>query len=162
MKWVYTFGIFELVTVSPRFGLMLAAMCLSIVFIIVDTCSVLGVFGSISLPVGIEPFWKVHNSIYIFHLPPKGQKLTRVPLRHRSHSFSNISATPPSSTTSKQPLIVFAPTESWKKPEWAPRLIEPPSKGTFTRRNRHASQDHRMGPMLLKLRLWPDLNRSGQ
>lgn len=40
---------------------MLAAMCLSIVFIIVDTCSVLGVFGKISLPVGIEPFWKVRK-----------------------------------------------------------------------------------------------------
>lgn len=38
---------------------MLASMCLSIAFIIVDTCSVLGVFNSASLPIGVQPFWKV-------------------------------------------------------------------------------------------------------
>lgn len=38
---------------------MLASMCLSIAFMIVDTCSVLNVFSHSSLPTGIEPFWKV-------------------------------------------------------------------------------------------------------
>lgn len=58
IKREYNFGLWELVLVSPRFGIMLAAMCLSIAFIVVDTCSVLGVFTN-SLPTGIEPFWKV-------------------------------------------------------------------------------------------------------
>lgn len=44
---------------SPRFGIMLASMCLSIAFIIVDTCAVLNAFEGSGLPTGIEPFWKV-------------------------------------------------------------------------------------------------------
>ncbi|KAF7179026.1 hypothetical protein CNMCM7691_007796 [Aspergillus felis] len=59
IKREYNFGIFELVSVSPRFGIMLASMCLSIAFMIVDTCSVLNVFSHSSLPTGIEPFWKL-------------------------------------------------------------------------------------------------------
>ncbi|CBF73419.1 predicted protein [Aspergillus nidulans FGSC A4] len=59
IKCSYNFGIVELVKVSPRLGIMLASMCLSIVFIIVDTFSVLGVFNSASLPIGVQPFWKL-------------------------------------------------------------------------------------------------------
>ncbi|PLB41360.1 uncharacterized protein BDW47DRAFT_100011 [Aspergillus candidus] len=59
IKREYNFGIIELVTVSPRFGIMLASMCLSIAFIVVDTCSVLRVFDASSLPTGVEPFWKL-------------------------------------------------------------------------------------------------------
>lgn len=59
IKREYNFGIVELVSVSPRFGIMLASMCLSIAFMIVDTCSVLNVFSHSSLPTGIEPFWKL-------------------------------------------------------------------------------------------------------
>ncbi|KAL4734415.1 hypothetical protein BDV11DRAFT_209417 [Aspergillus similis] len=59
VKCSYNFGIVKLVTVSPRLGTMLASMCLSIGFIIVDTCSVLGVFDSASLPLGVQPFWKL-------------------------------------------------------------------------------------------------------
>jgi hypothetical protein len=58
IKREYTFEIWELIKVSPRFGVMLLSMCLSITFIIVDTCSVLNVFSD-ALPTGIEPFWKV-------------------------------------------------------------------------------------------------------
>ncbi|KAK4870825.1 hypothetical protein LT330_000062 [Penicillium expansum] len=58
IKREYNFGLWELVVVSPRFGIMLAAMCLSIIFMIVDTCSVLNVFSSM-LPTGVEPFWKL-------------------------------------------------------------------------------------------------------
>lgn len=54
----YEFGIIELVRVSPRFGVLLGAMCLSVGFIIVDICSVTSVFSS-SLPEGINPFWKL-------------------------------------------------------------------------------------------------------
>lgn len=58
IKRGYNFGIIELVKVSPRFGVMLLSMCLSIAFIVVDTCSVLDAFKD-SLPTGIEPFWKL-------------------------------------------------------------------------------------------------------
>ncbi|KAJ5835590.1 hypothetical protein N7447_001616 [Penicillium robsamsonii] len=58
IKREYNFGLWELVVVSPRFGIMLGAMCLSIIFMIVDTCSVLNVFST-SLPTGVEPFWKL-------------------------------------------------------------------------------------------------------
>lgn len=59
IKREYNFGIVELVTVSPRFGIMLASMCLSLAFVVVDECSVLGAFDSASLPSGVQPFWKV-------------------------------------------------------------------------------------------------------
>lgn len=42
---------------------MLASMCLSIVFIIVDTLSATSVIHD-SLPFGIQPFWKVTISPY--------------------------------------------------------------------------------------------------
>ncbi|KAJ5513531.1 hypothetical protein N7463_003083 [Penicillium fimorum] len=58
IKREYNFGLWELVVVSPRFGIMLGAMCLSIIFMIVDTCSVLNAFSSL-LPTGVEPFWKL-------------------------------------------------------------------------------------------------------
>ncbi|KAE8374650.1 hypothetical protein BDV26DRAFT_34905 [Aspergillus bertholletiae] len=59
IKRLYNFGILELVTVSPRFGIMLASMCLSIAFIIIDTCVVLNAFPAHTLPTGVEPFWKL-------------------------------------------------------------------------------------------------------
>ena len=54
----YEFGIIELIKVSPRFGILLAAMLLSVAFIVADICSVTAVFSS-SLPEGINPFWKL-------------------------------------------------------------------------------------------------------
>lgn len=67
IKREYNFGLWELVFISPRFGVMLASMCLSIAFIVVDTCSVLNAFSD-SLPQGIEPFWKVPISdIHFLH-----------------------------------------------------------------------------------------------
>jgi hypothetical protein len=71
IKREYNFGLWELVFISPRFGVMLASMCLSIAFIVVDTCSVLNAFSD-SLPQGIEPFWKVFfpSHFYLFPLSP--------------------------------------------------------------------------------------------
>ncbi|KAF2415507.1 hypothetical protein EJ08DRAFT_571283, partial [Tothia fuscella] len=54
----YEFGILELIRVSPRFAVLLAAMMLSVAFIIVDILSVTAVFQS-NLPEGINPFWKL-------------------------------------------------------------------------------------------------------
>ncbi|PGH33180.1 hypothetical protein GX50_04022 [[Emmonsia] crescens] len=58
IKSQYDFTYLELVRHSPRFGVMLAAMCLSIIFLIVDLLSVLHVFKG-SLPTGVNPFWKL-------------------------------------------------------------------------------------------------------
>jgi len=54
----YDFAVIELIRVSPRFGVLLGAMCLSIVFIIVDIISVTGALAS-SSPQGINPYWKL-------------------------------------------------------------------------------------------------------
>jgi len=57
IKRRYDFGFVELIRVSPRFGVLLLSMCLSIGFIIVDILSVTPVL-SVGLPDGINPFWK--------------------------------------------------------------------------------------------------------
>ena len=44
---------------SPRFGVLLGAMLLSICFIIVDILSVTHVVQGKGLPDGINPFWKM-------------------------------------------------------------------------------------------------------
>jgi hypothetical protein len=54
----YEFGLVELIRVSPRFGVLLASMLMSLCFIIIDICSVTGALKS-SLPQGINPFWKL-------------------------------------------------------------------------------------------------------
>lgn len=54
----YEFKLMELLRISPRFAVMLGAMCLSIAFIIVDILSVTDALKS-SLPVGVNPFWKL-------------------------------------------------------------------------------------------------------
>jgi hypothetical protein len=56
---VYAFGILELMIVAPRFAIMLVSMCLSVVFMIIETCNVLHVFNTSDLPTGIQPFWKL-------------------------------------------------------------------------------------------------------
>ncbi|KAL2821678.1 hypothetical protein BJX63DRAFT_378897 [Aspergillus granulosus] len=58
VKTHYNFGIIELVQECPRFGLMLASMCLSIVFIVLDVLSVTGALKR-AMPLGINPFWKL-------------------------------------------------------------------------------------------------------
>ncbi|KAF2401041.1 hypothetical protein EJ06DRAFT_537818 [Trichodelitschia bisporula] len=58
IKTRYEFGLLELIRVSPRFGILLTAMTLSLAFIIIDILSVTAVFRS-SLPEGINPFWKL-------------------------------------------------------------------------------------------------------
>ncbi|KAF9882611.1 hypothetical protein FE257_005963 [Aspergillus nanangensis] len=53
----YKRQLLQLFRISPRFGLTLFFLCLSIAFVVVDTCAILGVFD-LDLPTGIEPFWK--------------------------------------------------------------------------------------------------------
>lgn len=68
VKTHYNFGILELVRECPRFGLILASMCLSIVFIVLDVISVTGALKA-AMPLGINPFWKVRR-------PPRDPVLT--------------------------------------------------------------------------------------
>ncbi|KAI1333661.1 hypothetical protein F5Y15DRAFT_410189 [Xylariaceae sp. FL0016] len=59
IKSRYGISFSEIIRISPRFGVMLGAMFLSIVFSVVDFTSVLGAFDESSLPVGLNPFWKL-------------------------------------------------------------------------------------------------------
>lgn len=59
IKRRYEFGIFELCRVSPRFGVLLMAMTLSVCFLIVDILSVTHVIDGKGTPDGINPFWKL-------------------------------------------------------------------------------------------------------
>ncbi|KAF2764356.1 hypothetical protein EJ03DRAFT_243830, partial [Teratosphaeria nubilosa] len=59
IKTRYEFGYIELVRASPRFGVLIGAMFLSIAFIITDICAVTHVFSGAGLPDGINPFWKL-------------------------------------------------------------------------------------------------------
>lgn len=63
IKVRYELGIIEIIRLSPRFGVLLGAMILSICFIIVDIIATTGVFNSHALPDGINPFWKL---AYVF------------------------------------------------------------------------------------------------
>ncbi|KAF2179083.1 hypothetical protein K469DRAFT_597677 [Zopfia rhizophila CBS 207.26] len=58
IKVRYEMTLSEIIRISPRFGVMLGAMLLSIIFIVLDICSVTSAFKS-TLPVGINPFWKL-------------------------------------------------------------------------------------------------------
>ncbi|GAM86362.1 hypothetical protein ANO11243_043760 [Dothideomycetidae sp. 11243] len=58
IKTRYEFSLFELVQTSPRLGLMLCSMLISIVFIICDILSVTHVINTGS-PDGVNPFWKL-------------------------------------------------------------------------------------------------------
>ncbi|CAK1366253.1 hypothetical protein CB0940_09326 [Cercospora beticola] len=59
IKSRYDFGYIELIRVSPRFGVLLAAMLTSIGFLIVDILAVTHAIPSSGLPDGINPFWKL-------------------------------------------------------------------------------------------------------
>ena len=63
IKSKYEFGYAELIRVSPRFGILLGAMVLSLIFMVIDILSVTRVIPSHGLPDGINPFWKF---AYIF------------------------------------------------------------------------------------------------
>jgi hypothetical protein len=58
IKSKYDLTLTQIVRISPRFAVMLGAMLLSICFIVLDVLSVTDVLAH-SLPVGINPFWKL-------------------------------------------------------------------------------------------------------
>jgi hypothetical protein len=58
IKTQYEITLKEIVRISPRFGIMLLSMLVSIVFIILDILTVTNVL-KIAGPTGINPFWKL-------------------------------------------------------------------------------------------------------
>jgi len=58
IKSKYDLTLAQIIRISPRFAVMLAAMVLSIIFIVLDVLSVTSALKS-ALPVGINPFWKL-------------------------------------------------------------------------------------------------------
>ena len=56
IKKKYNMSLKTLIRTSPRFGIMLVSMAISIVFLIVDVLSTVIHFGAV---VGINPYWKV-------------------------------------------------------------------------------------------------------
>lgn len=54
IKHTYGFGFVQLIRVSPRFGILLLSMSLSVIFIVVDILSVTSVLKT----GAINPFWK--------------------------------------------------------------------------------------------------------
>lgn len=61
VKSRYDFQVLEILRISPRFVVLLSAMCLSIVFLLLDILSVTSILRSV-LPTGINPFWKVSKA----------------------------------------------------------------------------------------------------
>jgi hypothetical protein len=58
IKTQYELTLREIFRISPRFGIMLAAMLLSITFVVLDVLSVTGTL-TITGDTGINPFWKL-------------------------------------------------------------------------------------------------------
>ncbi|KAI9676410.1 MAG: hypothetical protein M1817_000567 [Caeruleum heppii] len=56
IKTRYNFGLIPLIRTSPRFGMMLVSMAISIIFLIVDVLSTVVDLGGL---VGINPYWKL-------------------------------------------------------------------------------------------------------
>ena len=60
IKTHYAMTIREIIRISPRFGIMLASMILSISFVVCDVCSVTGAIKLAGdADTGINPFWKL-------------------------------------------------------------------------------------------------------
>jgi hypothetical protein len=58
IKTQYEMSMKEIIRISPRFGIMLLAMLLSIVFIVLDILTVTGAW-KLAGTTGINPFWKL-------------------------------------------------------------------------------------------------------
>ncbi|KAL3250832.1 hypothetical protein ABHI18_010984 [Aspergillus niger] len=54
----YGCSLVQLIRISPRFGVMLLFMVISVVFAVVDMCAI-RVENRLGYPPGMEPFWKL-------------------------------------------------------------------------------------------------------
>ncbi|KAJ4286556.1 hypothetical protein N0V90_013256 [Kalmusia sp. IMI 367209] len=60
IKTQYEMTVKEIITTSPRFGIMMLAAFLSVVFFVLDIITVTNTLN-LGLPSGINPFWKVSS-----------------------------------------------------------------------------------------------------
>ena len=110
----YRTRVTTIVWISPRFGVLLSAMILSIIFIILDVLSVTHVFDS-ALPDGLNPFWKLStvfkcltDSIVLDDFKTALDRLMRHKLRREGigratiDCFGTFASTEPSSAGPKQ------------------------------------------------------------
>ncbi|KUI57481.1 hypothetical protein VP1G_04790 [Cytospora mali] len=58
LKRTYEMTFRQVITISPRFAVMLVAMALAMIFVLLDILSVTDVLAD-ALPVGVNPFWKL-------------------------------------------------------------------------------------------------------
>ncbi|KAF2484802.1 hypothetical protein BDY17DRAFT_323629 [Neohortaea acidophila] len=96
IKSRYEFGYLELILVSPRFGVLLGAMILSICFTILDILAVTRVISGSGLPDGINPFWKLSfvfkcltDTIVLDDFKTALDRLKRYKLSQLGGTFSN-------------------------------------------------------------------------
>jgi hypothetical protein len=61
IKRTYNIPLSELIKESPRFGVLIASMLLSIAFVFIDIAVTV---HHLSANDGVNPFWKVWNSFY--------------------------------------------------------------------------------------------------
>lgn len=102
IKREYELGVFELIRASPRFGILIMTISLSLIFIIAD---VVETATHASQNDGINPYWKVSTSSLLRPL------LSHSMLINCSwHLFSNAAQTHFSLTTSRKCLISSLPT----------------------------------------------------
>ncbi|KAK7511046.1 hypothetical protein IWZ03DRAFT_396586 [Phyllosticta citriasiana] len=55
----YSLSLCTIIRASPRFGLLLGSMLLSVLFLLIDIAAVVGAFNSTVLPDGLNPWWKL-------------------------------------------------------------------------------------------------------
>lgn len=119
----YEYTIPNLIRTSPRFGVMLLCMFVSIIFLVTDVI----VTALVSVQSGINPFWRVSNPFSARRHPELDTDKTA-----SSPSSSSALPTPSSSTTSSpcstaspNPPCAMSPT-CQRRPTAAPTANHPP------------------------------------
>lgn len=123
----YRIKLTTLVIISPRFGMLLFSMLLSIAFIVLDICSVTHVFDS-ALPDGLNPFWKLStvfkllcDSIILDDFKTALDRLMRHKMRREGMARMEVNAlsptAPPGATSDSYTEWTFMTRESFRHNE---------------------------------------------
>lgn len=145
----YSLSIPAIIRASPRFGVLLAAMTLSIGFIIVDICSVTHALAS-ALPDGLNPFWKLAfvfkcltDSIVLDDFKTALDKLCRYRMAHDPNAAADLALTADDS----MPNVVCRASDStddqykWARPRQGVEMIEDPLGDDADDRSRTRTRD---------------------
>lgn len=122
IKRRYEFGIIELCRVSPRFGVLLMAMTLSIIFLILDILSVTHVINGSAAPDGINPFWKLSfvfkcltDTVILDDFKTALDRLKEYRMRRLSNFGGEMGGRPSSSEGRGSEII---PIKKFRTPDW--------------------------------------------